>query len=314
MVAFCGVILPGIVSAVAARLLEFAALFVWVAFCRVVLPDVVSAGVSKLLKHATSQVHAGCRQLTFDERVDHLICNTDDAFIENISRFFGVGIFLLPLSVLGWLLKSEDTWGPILWCLRVVGPGIILLCCVGTLRTVVRAVRRKRIRTMLVAERDRMDPHSTNPRIFVSRRDSQRRARVLFDLITAACYRWGMTVLQYTDFDWPFYVERFPASGIHPDAMPQPYSQSMPNPDAVRAASVLVWLDIGNTSPPMQLELEAARESHIPVVRLHRLSEGSESIVISQGAHIYGTVTLDTAAELTASVLEEILSAQIKGA
>jgi len=295
-----------VISAGIFRLLEFAALFLWVALCRVILPDVFSAGVSKLLEHATSRVHTGGRQLTPDERVDQLLCNSDDAFIENIGRFSGLGIGMLPLSVFGWLLRSEDTWGPIVWSLRTVGPGIVLLCCVGIMRAGMRAIRRKRIREMLIAERARMDPHSRNQRIFVSRRDSKQQARVLFDLVTAACYRRGMTVLQYSDFDWPYYIRRWPAHGIHPEALTLEYSHAVDNPGAVRAASILLWLDIGKTSPPMRLELEIARQAHIPVVRL-RLCEGSHSIVVSQGTHIYGTATFDRGAELAASVLGDIL-------
>jgi hypothetical protein len=284
-------------------------------FCRLILPDFVSKRVSALLDYATSGINSGRRQLTPKERVDHLLCNSDDGFNENIGKFFGAGGFVLPLSVVGWLHNSADTWGPMLWCLRVVSPGIILLCCIGTLRTLMREVRRTRIRTILNAERDRMDPDSKNPRIFVSRRDSEELARILFDQITTACYVRAMTVLQYSDFDWPSYNRRWPAGGQgYSDAMPEPYWQAIPNPGAVRAASILVWLDIGKTSKPMQLELETARQAHIPLVRLHPVGAGAESIEVSQGSHIYGTATLETIPALTVSVLEEILSAQINRA
>jgi hypothetical protein len=291
--------------------MAFAAFCLWAALCRLILPDLVSAGVSTLLERTTSRVRTGCWQLTSEERVDHLICNSDDAFIEYIGKFFAAGLFCLPLSVLGWLHTSEDSWRPILWCLRVVSPGILLLCCIGTVRTMMRAVKRKRIITSLNAERDRMEPHLTNPRIFVSRRDSEQLARVLFDQMTAACYRRAMTVLQYSDFDWPYYQERWPAGGQgYSETMPEAYSQAAPNPSAVRAATILVWLDIGRTSKAMQLELDTARQAHIPVVRLHRLSDGSESIAVSRGSQIRCTGTVETVAELAASVLEEMVSAQ----
>jgi hypothetical protein len=229
--------------------MAFAAFCLWAAFCRLILPGSVSVVVSVALERVTSRVNAGCWQLTPEERMAHLICNSDDAFIEYIGRCVAAGLFCLPLSVLAWIHTPDDIWGPILWCLRVVSPGILLLCCVGTVRTVVRAVHRKRIVTSLNAERDRMDPHSTNPRIFVSRRDSEQLARVLFDRMTPACYRRAMTVLQYSDFVWPYYKKRWPVGGQgYSKALPEPYSQALPNPCAVRAASILVWLDIGKTS------------------------------------------------------------------
>jgi hypothetical protein len=286
-------------------------LFLWVAFCRLIVPDSVSTGVSAVLRCATSRVRTACCQLSPEERVDHLICNSDDAFIEHIGKFFGLGLFCLPLSVLGWLHTYEDTWGPLLWSLRTVSPAIFLFCSIGTVRAVLRAVKRKRIITSLNTERDRMDPLSRNPRIFISRRDSERLARVLFDRMTAACYRRGMTVLQYSDFAWPYYNKRWPAGGQgYSENLPEPYSQSRSNPDAVRAASILVWLDIGKNSPAVQLELETARQAQIPVVCLHSLNDCSETIVVSRGAHIYCTATFETAVESAVSVLEGILSAQ----
>lgn len=289
---------------------ELSLLFFWALFCRVILPDLVSAAVSALVERTTLRLHTEPWQLTAKQRVDHILCDSDDAFIESIGSLLGVGFFVLPLSVFGWLPTSEDIWAPVLWCLRLVSPGILLLCCVGTIRAIVRAGYRKRILISLNAERDRMDPHSTHPKIFVSRRDSKQLARDLFDRITVACYQRAMTVLQYSDFVWPYYEKRWPAQGLHPDAPPQEYSAALPNPNAVRAASILVWLDVGETSQAMQLELDAARQTRIPVVRLQRSTVGPMSFVVSQGPRVYGTATLEAVAQLVVSALEENLGAQ----
>jgi hypothetical protein len=273
----------------------------WAGFCRLLVPYLAESALDSLENFATSKLHHSDRPLTPDERVSHLLCDSDVSVQQQIGNFCGLAVFGLLLTLPAWQEANNDVFRPVLWCLRLFSPVITVGCFIATIRFIWRAVHRHHIQAKLEAERKRWDPLQGNLRIFVSRRDREPIARILFDAITVRCYRSHLTVLQYTDFSWPSYHMR--ESRVNKDLT----WEGEPNPGVVRKASLLVWLDIGETSDAMKLELAVARKWLRPVVRIHRVTGAADNFAVTAPSASGHIASLETVPDVTVEVLEAVL-------
>ena len=178
---------------------------------------------------------------------------------------------------------------------------ILFFCLMGTVRFAWRRAHRDAIASQLLAERERGDSSGGNTRIFVCRRDREPVARMLFDSMTVGCYRHGMTVLQYTDLEWPTY--HLTESRVNKTFTLEGRS----NPAVVTLASLVVWLDIGETSPAMKGELHVARKMQMAIVRIHCMSDMRDKFVITGSNGSRGTAPLEMIVDVAIEKLQEII-------
>jgi hypothetical protein len=288
------------------RYVAFGAFVLWAFFSKL-LSIFLTDAVENLL-HVLEQwaIHRGGHPegpLTADERVSHILCDSDEDYAERIARCFGVAVFCLPFTLFGWLQRSSDLLGPFLWPFLLSAPAFLVLCFIGITRFILRAAHRYRIAVRLSAERKQWDPVCSNPGIFVSRRDSDPTAMALFDALTMSCYRRGLTVLQYTDFEWPVY--RMGESPVNKDLS----TLEHPNPNAVRKARAVVWLDIGKTSRPMRQELEVARRRDLPMIRVRQAEKASGTFRVTDAAGSSCVSRYETLPDTIAGILEGVIHA-----
>jgi hypothetical protein len=170
---------------------------------------------------------------------------------------------LTPVTLLFWLLTpGPDTHLWLLWSFRALDPLLLGAAAIKVRRYTYRYLRRETLAKQIHEERQTWDPRDANTKIFVSRRDAVPAAVELFDELVRHSYRHGLTLLQYTDFEWPTYVHRI--MGPSQNAYPLPNS----NPQSVAKAKALLWLDFGQTSDAMRSELEEAKRLGLPRVHV----------------------------------------------
>jgi hypothetical protein len=127
-----------------------------------------------------------------------------------------------------------------------------------------RLRERLRISAVLEAERRQWDPQSCFPMVIVIHRDICSDSVLFFDALTRKCYEQGFAILQYGALQWPVYSPVYmPGSG---NTWTVPHS----NPDVVKKASAVVWLDLEKASKATELELQVARGASLPILRVGR--------------------------------------------
>jgi len=216
--------------------------------------------------------------LSPEERVNHLLCDSEVRRRDDIQRNIAFVLMLSPLTYFLWGARSEAPEHPIaLWVLRFILPLFVTWTGIQIIRVILRIVHRESLFELLREERRHWDPANTNSRVFVVRRDSCATVKLLFHDLTRVCYSRGITLLQYMDFAWPQYAlrENFPAPSGNI------YYWAYPHPEAVADADVVLWLDISETSENMEMELHFAERSRVPIVRVTSSDKKKKEFIIS---------------------------------
>lgn len=236
--------------------------------------------------------------LTPQRRVDHVLCDFEKQLENRISWFL---IFIIFGAIRLYAYWSEER------SLRI-GFIIVAIIAIGiTIRFGIRNGHRKAITEQLKAERCEFDPEQKNPKVFVSKRDVLPRAVQLFDCLTRACYARGLTVLQYSDFEWATYSET--VTPVHKSPIVIKHKN---NPQVVAMANVVLWLDIGKQSKAMKAELNEASKRRLKVVRLGECSTDHDDFIIETGGGMPNYVRKTDAPEYLGDLLRQIVSDQMR--
>lgn len=213
--------------------------------------------------------------LTPRRRVSHLVCDSLERLDDTVFRRVFFAVLLSPIIWQVWSEKDEEDLSLTgFWVL----PSIVLLfelvAIYWLIKLVICNVKRDIIVMQLDEEQRRWDPNLANPKVFVIKRDTVPDAVELYDRITRACYERGISLLQYTNFEWPVY--RHSLSRMNSEAV----LEEVPNPKAVAMGDAVLWLDIGEQSKAMRLELDEARALGRMIVHLTYYQGGGNDFMV----------------------------------
>jgi len=227
------------------------------------LPEPILSRIPRIVFNCKRQQLRTMWPLTPAGRVDHVLCDSDEKLRHEASESVQYAVMLTPMTLPFWLLApGPDTHRWLILSLRALAPLLLGTAAIKVRQYTSRYLHRETLAEQIHEERQIWDARGANTKVFVSRRDAVPAAVELFDELVRHLYRHKLTLIQYTDFEWPTYAHRImgPSQNIYP--------WPNCNPQSVGMAKVLLWLDFGQTSYAMRLELKEAKRLGLPLVHV----------------------------------------------
>jgi hypothetical protein len=238
--------------------------------------------------------------LTPERRVGHRLCDSGEDY--NFGFILLMCLLLMPISYSAW--TDHEHSGFLLWLGRFMGLLLGAFAIRSITLLVINEVQKAAIGRHISEERRRWDPESKNPKLYVIRRDIEPICVALFDRISRRCYERGISVLQYTEMEWPRYRHRVAPYAL---SFASSIATPVPNPESVGKASAVVWLDMGVPSEAVILELECANKLGLPVIRFAPRDGEEDEFMIEFQARTIVVSSLPEAEKALLAVLAGVI-------